>query len=210
MIDSPYHSLGLPHPPERYHPLEDEAIPPAERAGVFAAWVSGYYTHGDSSDTLERRTPATEPRPTIFQIKPEEVQSSLHEGPGSPGGSDLTLLGLGIATELWAALKDKAFYPTEKAFDEDGTGEDLAGVELRYLWCDRSVYEMPWGTWTLRAELDEAKAKGRRMRNINVVRLAGANHFVSSPLVSVELCEQLRRSKGALGLPRSCAERVAC
>ena len=68
---------------------------------------------------------------------------------------------------------------TSEDDDEGDTGDDWADVEVRYLWCDRSVYEMPWGTWALRKELEEAQAKGLRTRRLAIARLRGANHFVS-------------------------------
>lgn len=175
MLDPPYHALGYPVPEDKYHPLEDESIPPQDRPMAFSKWVSGYYTHGNSPADLERRRPLDDPPPTILGMTMEEVQSCFHEKPAGPGGSDALLLVGGIATGLNTALRKSAFFPE----DSEGKGDDWADIELRYLWCDRSVYEMPWGTWALRSELDEAKKKGLRMRNVTIVCLPGANHFVS-------------------------------
>ena len=144
---------------------------------AFSKWVSGYYTHGDSPELLERRTPATDIRPTIMDISPEELQIMFHPGPTSPGGSDLGLLNGGIITGLNRVMWRRSLYLSGD--DTEGTGDELADVELRYLWCDRSVYEMPWGTWALRKELEEAKQNGLPLRKMTIVRLRGANHFVS-------------------------------
>lgn len=170
LYDPPCHSLGIALPADKYHPLEDETIPPLERPLAFSRWVTGYYSHGDSPDALERRTPVADPRPSILNFAPAELAQVFHEGPTGPGGSDLALLMVGIASGLNARMKDDGFYPAD--------GEDAwRDTEIRYLWCDRSVYEMPWGTWALRRELDAHRQAGRRMRNVTMVCLPGANHF---------------------------------
>lgn len=143
---------------------------------AFSKWVTGYYTHGDSPDELERRKHVDDPRPTILNMTLEDIQTNFVQEPTAVGGSDLMLLEGGIGTGLNEVMRKSAFYLTEPDEDE---GDNWADVELRYLWCDRSVYEMPWGTWALRNELEEAKQQGRRMRNITMARLSGANHFVS-------------------------------
>jgi hypothetical protein len=179
-------------PADKYHPLEDADIPPPERAAAFSRWVSGYYTHGDSAATLERRVPVDDPRPTILSITPEELQTVFHADVTGPGGSDLLLLGGGIATGLNEAMWRGALY-----LSGDGSGNEWADVELRYLWCDRSVYEMPWGTWALKKEVEDAKRKGLPLRNLSIVRLRGANHFVSGLCMSACLCAHF--TIGSLG-----------
>ena len=170
LYDPPCHSIGIPLPATKYHPLEDEAIPLPERPLAFGRWVSGYFMHGESLETLELRTPADEPRPSILNFSPEEFAQVFHPGPAGHEGSDLLLLNAGIATGLNKRMKDEGLYPQ---------GEDVwRDVEVRYLWCDRSVFEVPVGMWGLRKELEEEKEAGRPVRNVTIVRLRGANHFV--------------------------------
>lgn len=172
LYDPPCHSLGYALPEDKYHPLEDEKIPVEERPLAFSKWVTGYYTHGDSPDQLERRTPVSDPQPSILNMTPEEMGSNFSPSPAGPGGSDFITLNSGIKSGSNVAMRMGAFY-----FKDDEEVDQWEGVELRYLWCDRSVYEMPWGTMQLRAELDDAKQKELRMRPITIVRLPGANHF---------------------------------
>ena len=40
---------------------------------------------------------------------------------------------------------------------------------------------MPFSAINFQAELEEAKKLGKATREINIIRLRGANHFVSSP-----------------------------
>lgn len=182
LYDPPCHSVGVASPETKYDPFEDETIPLLERPEAFNKWVTGYFTHGESAETLELRTPAAEPRPSILSITQEELVRAFHPGPAGPEGSDRLLVLAGIASGLNRIMKEEGFYPE---------GEDpWKHVEVRYLWCSQSVYEGPWGAWALRKELEEANKAGRRTRNINVVCLRGANHFVS-PLCGLSLCLDL-------------------
>ncbi|THH15943.1 hypothetical protein EW146_g4608 [Bondarzewia mesenterica] len=175
--DPPYHSLGYPPPAEFYNPLSHASLPRGEGAKLFPAWVSGYYRHGDSPSELEHRTALHEPRPTILTMSQEDVLSALHAAPTDPGGSDAILLEAGIRHGLYASLKEAALYPPTSTSLETVSKNHWPDVEVRYLWCDHSVWEMPWGTWALQAELETSKRSGKRMRNIRLVRLRGANHF---------------------------------
>lgn len=176
LYDPPCHALGIDLPEDKYHPLEDESIPPAERPLAFSKWVTGFFTHGSTPETLERRNPVANPPPTILTLTPEELSSSFLPQPAGPGGSDLLQLNGGISSGLNKVMKDKAIYFTGPEGDED-QDDRWQDVELRYLWCDRSVYEMPWGTWAFRKEIEEAEKKGLKMRKITIVCLEGANHF---------------------------------
>ena len=121
----------------------------------------------------------------------EDIRTSLHTAPAVPGGSDAILLGAGIQHGLYASLRKGAFYLQPASSSMEVPGNDWRDVELRYVWCDRSVWEMPWGTWALQAELKDAKITGKpTIRNIRILRLRGANHFVrSASFNDVRLCD---------------------
>ena len=79
---------------------------------------------------------------------------------------------------VFGQLKDGTFYlnhggDARKKWDE---------VEVRIVWCEKSIWLSAWVWATTTAELDEAKASGKETRNINLVRVRGANHFVSKIL----------------------------
>ncbi|CDO68088.1 hypothetical protein BN946_scf184788.g19 [Trametes cinnabarina] len=173
-LDPPHHVLGYPLPDDPYNPLFDPAIPPEERERAFTNWVSGYYAHGNTPDALERKTPLQDPPPTLSTLTPEDIARTLSLGPGAPGGSDALLLHFGIKLGLYEPLRKGALYlPTA-----DQGGNALQNVEVRYVSCERSVWEMPWGTLHLERELEEARAKGLPLRNIRLVFVRDANHFV--------------------------------
>ncbi|KAF7790431.1 hypothetical protein EIP86_001386 [Pleurotus ostreatoroseus] len=176
VADPPYHAIGYPPPNDFYNPLTHPSLPPGEGVKLFPAWVSGYYLHGDSPSLLEHRIALEDPKPTILSMSSDDLQDSLFNAPAIPGGSDDVLMHAGIRHGLWSAIREGALYIPVSG---DARESDWDGIELRYIWCDQSVWEMPWGTWALQAELDNAKNSGRPLRNISLTRLTGANHFVS-------------------------------
>ena len=181
-LDGPMHTMGYSPPEDPYNPLWDPAVAD-DRPRAFANWVSGYFQHGDTADAIERRVALANPPPTLSTLTEEELASVMYPGPGNPGGSDDMLMGGGIQSGMFKQLKDKAFYlqPGAKAetLEEDPVTDAWRDVEVRYVWCERSVWEMTWSAWKIREELQEAKESGKKMRNLKVLRLPGANHFVS-------------------------------
>lgn len=177
--DAAYHTLGY-SPPSRpgdaWNPFMDTSISPDETTVAFAYWVSGYYSHGDTSDKLERRTPLSDPPPTITTMTPEERANVI------PSECDSLLLQAGLRSGLFGQLRESALFlspPKNGSELEERERDEWRAVEVRHVWCDQSVWELPYAAWALRAELDEAKLAGRLMRNVTIVRLKGGNHFVS-------------------------------
>ncbi|KAI9066152.1 hypothetical protein FKP32DRAFT_1589894 [Trametes sanguinea] len=178
LFDPPYHSLGYPSPAKPWNPLIDPSFSPEEVVVKFAEWVSGYYKHGDTPDELEYRVPLGEPSPTLLRLTPEERAEALCDGPGSPGGSDDLLLNSGLRVGLFDRMRRAAFYLPKHCQGFKESEDTWKDTNVRYIWCDHSVWDMPWGTWALRAELDEHQQKGSLMRRIEVMRLRRANHFI--------------------------------
>lgn len=173
-IDPPYHALGYKSPADWYNPIFDPLLAPSERPKKFLTWVSGYYEHGDSIPSLEQRNALASPRPTILNMSQDDIESGMDIKPTLPGGSDNVMLDQGIKHGLFAILREEAVY-VNKTPRHSGEWSDIG---LNYLWCDNSPWEMPYGALTFQEEIDEAKKLGRDMRDIHIIRLKGANHFV--------------------------------
>lgn len=117
----------------------------------------------------------------------EDNAMVLEEQPASPAGSDGVLLRVGVKYGVFKVLRERALFGYTLAAEATGRGDirapisssRWANVPVRYLWCDRSCWEAPWGAWSLIAEIAETKASGRTMRKVIIQRLKGANHFVS-------------------------------
>ena len=177
MTDPPYHAFGYPPPDVFYNPLFDPSLTPGEGVKLFPSWVSGYYQHGESASSLEHRVSSQDIIPTIERLSAEDVASALYPPPANPGGSDAIFMDSGIKYGLFFLLRKLALFPKEPVNEHE---EDWNKIELRYLWCDRSVWEMPLGAWALQAEISNTvePEAGHQKRPTHMIRVTGANHFV--------------------------------
>jgi hypothetical protein len=148
--------------------------------------VSGYFNHGKTRDALEQKNPVANPKPTFLTMSTADIASCTYTPPiGPPAGSDYLLNVNGVPARLFKSLKEKTFYP------DAGVWKD---IEFRFIAPDRSPWEMIWTILELRDEMaSEAK---RDLRNLTIMTLAGANHFVShlrSPILpySILICFRL-------------------
>ncbi|RPD55325.1 hypothetical protein L226DRAFT_513358 [Lentinus tigrinus ALCF2SS1-7] len=176
--DVPYLCLGYPMPDGLYVPLHDAELAPEEWLEHFCKWISAYYSHGDVArdgvSALESRHYLENPSPTTSRMTTEEVAQCKYDAPGNPGGSDNGVVVACITRHgTCASLRKGAFRLRETVSGMD----DWRDVEVRYLWCDASTWEMPLGAWTLRKELEEAEKAGEIVRKVEYVRFRGANHF---------------------------------
>lgn len=193
ITDPPHHALGYTSPANWYNPMFDSSLAPNEGPKRFLTWVSGYYQHGDSIAALEQRTALADPRPTILTISQDDMYAAIDITPTLPGGSDSLILKQGIRHGLFAALRTGAVYLNKTPKQAHAHARGWNDVGLTYVWCDHSEWEMPYGAMTFQAELEDAKKMGKATRVVNVVRLRGANHFVSHFLF---LCDDNKLNGG--------------
>ncbi|RPD58175.1 alpha/beta-hydrolase [Lentinus tigrinus ALCF2SS1-7] len=182
LYDAPYHVLGYPPLDGDIYgnPLFDPSLAEDEKTRMFADWVSGYYKHPlDSLDALERRTPLTHPPPTISAMTAEERALALYPSPGDPGGSDCVLNLTGIPSGAWPVLRESALRVPQGEGGDAATGSrSWDAVELVYLWCDATVWEVIWGVHSLKQAVQEARIAGDKVRRVTFVQIKDANHFI--------------------------------
>ncbi len=177
-IDSPFLALGYPRPePALYSPLLDPEIAPEDRQPLFMKWVSGYFPHGGTPDTLEGKTPLQDPPPTISTLTSEEIARMTCLPVGEPGGSDEILVHSGIRLGLFAYLRERALYHPEDEKVVAG-GDAWRDVEVRCVTGEWSLAGVLWATMLLKQELEDAKVKGLSTRDVRFVLIRRANHFV--------------------------------
>ncbi|EIW57458.1 uncharacterized protein TRAVEDRAFT_29546 [Trametes versicolor FP-101664 SS1] len=173
IFDSPFLALGYPpREPALYSPLLDPKIAPEDRQPLFMKWVSGYFPHGGTPDTLEGKTPLENPPPTISTLTLEEIASMTCPSVGAPGGSDEILVHSGVKLGLFAYLRKCALYLPE------GGGGAWRDVEVRCVTGEWSISGVLWATMLLKREVEDAKAKGIPIRDVRFVLIRRANHFV--------------------------------
>ncbi len=180
--DVPYHTLGYPplNGDVYGNPLFDLSLEPDERTRLFADWVSGYYKQTDSLDKLERRTPLAHPPPTISTMTAEELASAFHPSPGDPGGSDCELLGAGIQSGAFGALRTSALRPAQSVNgDTESHCTRWAAAEVLFVWFDAGPWEVTWAYHAMKKEVAEARRAGTKLRKVAFERVRDANHFVS-------------------------------
>lgn len=177
--DSSYVCHGYTVPKELYHPLHDPALAPQEKTEQFGKWVSAYFAHGDVERdgiaALESRHYLDDPSPTITRMTPEEIAESAYPGPGEEGGSEQGIAMASMIHGTYSSLRKNAFILR----DSVSGGDDWRDIEIRYLWCDASIWEMPLAYLSVLKELEEASKAGKATRKVEWVRIRGANHFVS-------------------------------
>ncbi|KAH9940404.1 uncharacterized protein BXZ73DRAFT_98840 [Epithele typhae] len=165
--DGPSIEFGFPRPPDPYDPFLDPDTFEGSIADLLD-WVSGYWTHGSSIDTLARRTPA-EDRPPTARTLPGDL---VHQPPGAPGGSDQVLVAEGIRVDVFRALWEGALVLPAA----EGARRRWGALEVRAVWCDRSTWEIVHAAWAVRGLATEPPVAAGR-RRVGTVRIRGANHF---------------------------------
>jgi len=171
------------HPPELYSPLSDPSVPSGERGKAFHTWISGYYAHGDTLETLGQRDALLEPRPSIENMSPDDLVQNVYGEAARPDGMDLLLLYSGSKQGTFDRLHEAAFFPSQATASD----REWSEIEFRFVWCDRTVWEVVWGAWAFKAEMAEIAKEGKdsenkQMRKSSMVRMHRANHFVSVSL----------------------------
>ena len=147
---------------------------------MFLRWVSGYYAHGDTVETLAQRDALSEPRPSIENMSPEDLIQNVYEEGAKPDHMDLLLVRIGNKQGTFERLRAAALFPSQATASDREWGE----IEFRFIWCDHAVWSLVWSAWTFKAEMAEKAKEGKdsekkRMRKSSMVCIRGANHFVS-------------------------------
>ena len=164
--------FNYPRIKDAFEPFLDPAHA-QEKGTNLLDWISGYFDHGDTVETLEQLHPMDDPAPTLRNVAPEELPNIVCFAPASPDGTDQMLVVGAHRSGFFGELWKQAFEIPEGAKDE------WRDLEFRLVWCDRSMYVCVHGAWGLQAEVGEAREKGRSVRDVKFTRIRGGNHFVS-------------------------------
>jgi hypothetical protein len=196
-LDPPSFILGYTPPtPNVFNPFFDPSLSTGEALKIFGHWVSAYYAHGEDLTKLEYEA-LEHPAPTIPSMDHSDVRRCMEISPVLPGGSDERFIRLGVQLGVFAQLKDAVIYLDKGREQDSQVVNRWDDVEIKYVWCDRSVWEMTWGALCLQADLDDSKKAGRVIRKVDMVRLRGGNHFVSFYLSDLRI---LNRCDSATGI----------
>ena len=67
-------------------------------------------------------------------------------------------------------------------------GDEWPHLEVLHVWCDQSVWVLPYAVVEVKAEIDYAKRNGKVMRDVAFIRLNGVNHLVSETSLCMYSC----------------------
>ncbi|OJT03294.1 hypothetical protein TRAPUB_6072 [Trametes pubescens] len=177
LFDPPSFLLGYPYPARnRWNPLFDTSLTYEERGQVFTNWITSYFAHGDTLDTFERRHALKTPPSTIAAMSKEDFEATVHVQPGVPGGSDWTLMHGCHALGVYGTLRKGALFLPQDG-EKKTSGEEWRDVEVRYVWGDRSVWDVPYAALLLRQEVADGVRDGKSMRKFTSLCVKGTNHF---------------------------------
>ncbi|KAH9851838.1 Alpha/Beta hydrolase protein [Lenzites betulinus] len=178
LSDPPSSLLGYPYPKDDpYNPFFDTSLTHEERLKVFTTWITSYYAHGATLAAFERRRGLTTPVPTIEGMTTEDFESTVHVPPGLPGGADWTLILGCITLGAYKPLREGALYLSDDVEGTKRAGDGWRDVEVRYVWGERSIWEVPYAAQLLRQEAADAKKGGKPFRKLTTFCIRGANHF---------------------------------
>ena len=173
-LDGPNCFFSFPAPNNSYNPILDPANDVA--SPVVSDWISGFWSHGTTIDTLVQRTPVDDPPPTVRTMGLDDIRNCVYIPSDATGNSDKRLLLGGHFAGVFADLWNDAFAISP---EPSHARKALRDVEVRVVWCERSVWEMVLAGWNIKTEMEDARLKGRTVRNVSAVCLRGGNHFVS-------------------------------
>ncbi|TBU30271.1 hypothetical protein BD311DRAFT_755099 [Dichomitus squalens] len=175
LYDPPSFLFGYPRPSDPYDPFLQSAAEYGDPQKILD-WVSGYFDHGPTVDTLERRIPSTSPTPTLRAIPLEELPRMVHPPPGQDGGSDHFLVVNGHRVGFFRGFWQDALRVSPESTED--ASEEWRDVEVRLVYCDRSTWECVHAAWHTEIEQEEAQKTGLPIRKLFLTRIRGGNHFV--------------------------------
>ena len=177
LVDPPCPVYGTSPPRDAYIPLDDPTLPLEETAKMFISWVSTYWEPCSSLDDVSEAAVAaqrdistlpsssTSLRPTSTRMTKEELEGVVYPEVayrvGHPGHITLSVYGNNAR---------RTFFDTKGKWPK---------VKAIVLWADMSCAYCPWGAKVLSDQLKESPRDGEVRREVEIVKLENANHFVS-------------------------------
>lgn len=161
-----------------YTPYEDPTLAPAEVGQRFVPWVSGFFepVHGLASVTpgLLRERKNMKDVSADRKYLPTSERMTLEEllSVASPAVLPRVAPILALKQEVYQQNLRRALLDTKGLWPN---------VKVVMLWADMTCMYAPWGARYLSDMLATPVVEGEQRRDVQIVKLPGASHFVSDP-----------------------------
>ena len=173
--DPPHFAAGVPLPKEIYFPISDESMPLLQRGVAFRRWVSAFYT---PLSELTDDARAIGERAVVFDTTGEAAYR--------PTTDVLSAAQVEAITTPDVLLRSARFLFTlnDKVCSQNvqralcGVDGSFPNVQAVLMWCDMSCGPCPVGSKCMADKVQEARVEGRVTREVKVIKLERANHFV--------------------------------
>ncbi|KAF5337615.1 hypothetical protein D9758_014920 [Tetrapyrgos nigripes] len=175
VYDSPAHYLGYQHvPPVKgaYNPFnhpdnKDKSV--EEVYDEFALWASSYFDHDLEAGVQGWDFRKYTDRRTISTWTEEEMERIYR--PANAMRVDNRLSSQPMVNTLRTMT-------VEALFDENTVIKCFPEASVAYITCDRSPWNILWGTMELRKEYAEHAERGEKIRPVKFIDVKGENHFL--------------------------------
>ena len=178
-LDPTTNQLGVDPPVGCYFPLRDPSLSPEECRDIFCRWITYYWTPVDDLQSVTEDTRAARKalheelgandataRPTVDRMTEQQYKSVVH----LPMFLQSYPIIRQITKETHGANFQRAIF---------NTGALWPNVDILCVWCDRTLAQSVWAARCLLGQAQEEHGSAV-VRRVNVVKLTGGNHFVSS------------------------------
>lgn len=117
---------------------------------------------------------------TFETLTPDELLKGVDPKPGPR--SEALVYAVPLETIHEVALG--TFLLDHTSLAAEGYGEsdasDMPNVKVCVIYCQESLWSEQWSQWELEKEAEKWKDEGRKRRDMKIVTVPGANHFVSN------------------------------
>ncbi|KDQ57501.1 hypothetical protein JAAARDRAFT_47456 [Jaapia argillacea MUCL 33604] len=172
IYDAPLYVLGIPDPPNLYHPLKDQSRPMEDRIPIFNTWVSSYYSHPSlSSRSLSGLSQYPPPNPL-----PSKIPTAARISPTEM--SEITYPQAVLRAESFVRYLNPQVYHENmrRCVCDEEVGSVLGEWKVVQIWCKESILETAWGAFEVERMVEEYKKSGGKGREYEVREMDG-NHF---------------------------------
>ncbi|KAH9916608.1 uncharacterized protein BXZ73DRAFT_105801 [Epithele typhae] len=179
LYDGSLFCLGQPLPPSPPpQPMIDPApMRPEERLARFDDWITSYFPHAHPATPESLRAATAAPLAHPPRTDPDSARTRHTPVPHEAPPADQLLFRATAPHGTAGAMKERWLH---RVPGQGAGGADWRGLETWFVLCEKTYWEAVWGAHMMGREIAERREKGEEVREVRILTLKGANHFVST------------------------------